>query len=599
MAVTKLILKPVCQLRGERFYVPAYQRGYRWTQMQVLALLEDIWKFRIDNHNSQREVFYCLQPLVVAQSPQGWIVIDGQQRLTTIQLIIIYLRTLTEDPEYFKFVLSYETRPESQRFVENLHTMEHADNIDYHYMIEAYHAIDTWFKGKGPNAKINFQQTLLNDDEDGKNVKVIWYEVEHAETANHIDIFTRLNIGKIALTNAELIKAYLLQKTHFSPEKANLKQIQIASEWDYIEKMLQRDDFWYFIYDSSDSSAYENRIEYLFDRMFDRKPEHDHYYTFYSFINERNLIKDQNNNVDVGAMWIRVKNYFQVFEEWFNNNDLYHLIGYLICCEYRIDALKQTADNQTKDSFVQILNQKIQDTVNFYIEDLEYGADNDKIKKVLLLFNIRTLMLSKGDSRFPFNLYKMNRWDIEHISSQTEKDIDKRYRKEWMADIITYFSGQSIDTIVENEQPESVLFIGLNDRDRSICERLFKLYTKETVNDREFDNVKNEIAERFKEGVKATNKYMDNIGNLALLDSNTNRGYKNAFFPIKRQRIIENDSIGKFVPICTKNVFLKYYSDQLGDVMHWKESDAISYTHSINRILEKYLPQKKNNVPCN
>ena len=51
----------------------------------------------------------------------------------------------------------------------------------------------------------------------------------------------------------------------------------------------------------------------------------------------------------------------------------------------------------------------------------------------------------------------------------------------------------------------------------------------------------------------------DNISNLALLDDETNRGYGNAMFFIKRKKIIENDKQGIFVPICTKNVFLKYY----------------------------------------
>ena len=54
-------LKSVSELLGMKFFIPSYQRGYRWTEQQVMDLLNDIWEF------SQKKTseFYCLQPLVV------------------------------------------------------------------------------------------------------------------------------------------------------------------------------------------------------------------------------------------------------------------------------------------------------------------------------------------------------------------------------------------------------------------------------------------------------------------------------------------------------------------------------------------------------
>ena len=86
---------------------------------------------------------------------------------------------------------------------------------------------------------------------------------------------------------------------------------------------------------------------------------------------------------------------------------------------------------------------------------------------------------------------------------------------------------------------------------------------------------------------------MDSIGNLALLDAATNRSYKNAMFPIKRKRNIQNDMNGIFVPICTKNVFLKFYSKKLGEVMYWNESDADDYVKAIQEVLSEYLPDQE------
>ncbi len=85
--------------------------------------------------------------------------------------------------------------------------------------------------------------------------------------------------------------------------------------------------------------------------------------------------------------------------------------------------------------------------------------------------------------------------------------------------------------------------------------------------------------------MRLNNKH--NIGNLTLLDSKTNRGYGNAFFPIKRKTIIENDMKGTFIPICTKNLFLKYYSEKATDLQKWTKQDAEDYKNTIVKTFEK------------
>ncbi|MDE6027693.1 MAG: DUF262 domain-containing protein, partial [Muribaculaceae bacterium] len=81
----------------------------------------------------------------------------------------------------------------------------------------------------------------------------------------------------------------------------------------------------------------------------------------------------------------------------------------------------------------------------------------------------------------------------------------------------------------------------------------------------------------------------DNISNLALLDYETNRSYGNAFFPLKRQRIIENDSMGVFVPIATKNLFLKYYTPNVGNMMQWTNEDGKNYIAAITELINNYI----------
>ena len=163
--------------------------------------------------------------------------------------------------------------------------------------------------------------------------------------------------------------------------------------------------------------------------------------------------------------------------------------------------------------------------------------------------------------RFPFHKYKSEDWDIEHVCSQTEKTISGNKRIAWVNDILQYFAGT-------NEVSNAEKFISeLNENDekkkeiKDICNFLIKLKKVEKIENDNFNSTFKLVQKHFKEDSQTEEK--NDISNLALLDSTTNRSYGNSFFPIKRKRIIENDSKGIFVPIATKNLFLKYYSKKL------------------------------------
>lgn len=592
MRENELVLKSVNELLEETFYVPSYQRGYRWTESQVIALLDDIWKFRADSQDNNREVFYCLQPVVVAPGEQGWIVIDGQQRLTTIHLILSYLNDVLVILGKQKFSINYETRNDSQVFLNEIDLEKEQENIDYFYMCQAYKTIEQWFSQIGGNAKINFLTTLLNSNEEGKNVKVIWYEVGETAPEKQIDIFTRLNIGKIPLTNAELIKALFLKKGNFREDKASLKQLQIATEWDAIEKKLQEDTFWYFIYNPKNPLTYDSRIEYLFDLIKGKKSYHEAYYTFNEFLQDFSTAEANGDKPDIDRFWLSIKRYFLTFEEWYNNKVLYHYIGFLVDCRHNINALKEEAENHSKTEFVATLKQKIRQEVACDIHELDYTRNRDKvlIKKILLLFNLETILSTKNtDTRFPFHRYKETPWDIEHVRSQADKDLTGNARIPWMMDILEYFTGVKGYTSDAEKEKQQETVIGLAELEQTFCERLFSLLNSEEIESAEFDGLYTDIQSHFGEDQEPEG--MHGISNLALLDPATNRSYKNAMFPIKRSIILTNDMNGVFVPLCTKNVFLKSYSRKMGEIMYWKAEDAKDYLQAITKVLNEYLPQ--------
>ena len=188
------------------------------------------------------------------------------------------------------------------------------------------------------------------------NIRVIWYEVTDEEKATSIDIFTRLNIGKIPLTNAELIKALLLRRGNFSTSEASMKQLQISSEWNQIEQRLQNDSFWYFLCRTSWPFKYDNRIEFIFDLMKDRSVDSEFYFTFNAFNKELEKLADNpvctTEQAKIEYVWQEVKRTFQTFEEWYEDRTLYHYIGFLIEYGADINELMRKSLEMNKTEFL-------------------------------------------------------------------------------------------------------------------------------------------------------------------------------------------------------------------------------------------------------
>lgn len=247
---TKIILdtKLVGNVQGV-FYVPSYQRGYRWGKEEVTRLLEDIYT----NGNKT----YCLQPVVVRKDGDRYELIDGQQRLTTLFILLQYIKREYKPKISLKYELIYETRESSAKYLNDINETLANSNIDFYHIYYAYKAIDEWFKSQPDSV-------VAADDIYGylvKFVKIIWYEVGEDEDA--ISLFTRLNIGKIPLTSAELVKAIFLSRDN-TTEMDKEKQEEISLQWDNIEKELHHDRLWYFLTNSA-TSGYQTRIDLILD----------------------------------------------------------------------------------------------------------------------------------------------------------------------------------------------------------------------------------------------------------------------------------------------------------------------------------------------
>ena len=230
MENVKLEAKAIGNIQG-KFNIPAYQRGYRWGTQQVQTLLNDLYTAA----TADIKKFYCLQPVVVLNKGDHYDLIDGQQRLTTTLILLNYIKRIVPIEDDDVFTLTYETRKDTSKFLENLDENQAETNIDFYHIYNANLAISEWLNKKFPQDKrrqFNALFTLNSYMTD--YVKVIWYEV--GEDTDPIALFTRLNIGKIRLTNAELIRALFL--TSADNDISKRQQLEMSIQWDEIEKQL-------------------------------------------------------------------------------------------------------------------------------------------------------------------------------------------------------------------------------------------------------------------------------------------------------------------------------------------------------------------------
>lgn len=555
-------IKSINDLLGFEFFIPSYQRGYRWTEQQVTDLLNDINEFSPKEiPNSNDKTWYCLQPIVVKQkSKNEWDVIDGQQRLTTIYLILSYLNQRdTEEGRTKLFELEYETREGSANYLKNeLGKREKDDtNIDYFHISIAYQTIKNWFKEN--NVEKLFKNKFIHSS------KVIWYET--LKNDDSIDIFTRINSGKIPLTNAELIKALFLNSSNFANadiEKLRLKQLEISSEWDRIEYALQDDSFWYFINKGDNNLA--TRIEFIFNLMYETSKNefgNDEYATF-RYFNEKFKTKSEN---EINDNWQEIKKYFQTLEEWYNDRELYHKIGYLIAIGTSIKNILNEKDGKSKTAFIGWIDEQISEIVKKKtIDNLEYGTDNAQLIKVLLLHNILTALKSEDASlKFPFDKYKDKKnggWSLEHIHAQNSDSITEiEDFNEWLKaidkEILTEEINDKLSKFENEGKKEDVPFLV------AVISNLFG----------EID--------------------IHSVENMALLSKNDNSKLNNGLFPVKRERIIKLEKNGAFIPIATKKVFQKYYDGCTKQISKWEKNDRIAYLKDIKETLKEFLPQLK------
>ena len=194
------------------FYnIPEYQRGYKWTADNVIQLLEDLKNFK----KGDKDQFYCIQNITITKQKHkdSWCmnVIDGQQRLTTLFILLSYLQRNMKDkiiPPSAN-ILKYSIRNSSDKFLhdsiltgkiwDNAINVNDAHTKDQYYIMAVADAIQDWFRKKN---KLE-TKTVLDD------LVLIVNEVRPGDEET---VFASLNGGKVDLDGADLVRAILITR---------------------------------------------------------------------------------------------------------------------------------------------------------------------------------------------------------------------------------------------------------------------------------------------------------------------------------------------------------------------------------------------------
>lgn len=493
-----MIRRAIPDLLDKKYYIPEYQRGYRWEKTQVLDLLQDLYAFFIGDTKGQ---FYCLQPIVVKKKQMNdelWYeVIDGQQRLTTIRIIMQIYDQLNSNmftTISHKYTIMYATRPDMVDIFESIKivppTTSSPATIDeipskWSHMIDSVYIYNTaktvlkWFMEDLSRVGVFSQYFYQTADSGTKSVQVVWYETNEEKEPH--DIFNRMNSLKVELSCSELIRSLFLSKTtkfdlgsldgfsdslreEIQKERFTNKQTSINEKWDELEQQMKDKDFQSFLTKRSDTGR--NSIGLLFDLIsgkyasdkaakceFLQLRKDDELYTYLYF---KKLIDKDN---DAWYTWERVLSVFDKLQYWYHDRDLYHRIGFLnaiaspgteddVICSLLNSKIKRSVlkeqhmVNLIKDAMT-LPKDKGTNQPIVSLEQLRYDVSTHYkyIKKLLLLYNVETTRLQKEGNFFSFDRF---RYSYKMVNGKEER-ADKTWTLE-------HIHAQNSDCLPDNNK---------------------------------------------------------------------------------------------------------------------------------------------------
>ena len=370
-----LLLKSIEELTKVKFKIPFVQRGYRWKATQVSTLVDDLITFR----PSMDVPFYFLNVLSLSEDNE---VIDGQQRLTTLSLLL-------ESLNKGNMQLTYARSPQGK-----------LGSLDNYFRNNAKKCIlDVLSK----LAKIEIERLTENV----LNAKFIVHKIPKGEEDS---TFRRLNRGKIFVSDSELIKCVLLTP---QGDESVSQTLARASEWDVMERTFQNEEFFSFI-TPRDTWKEDDRMSILL-RIAGINPEpNEKQKNNHPFLA---AFQRELKNASREMLWQRICSTFAELQSMFHSPLWHsavgwgvHLGGVELKSDLRSHALKKISEITAEDHFQSIISD----------DDLYHNKPLDA-RRILALFNV-AICWKRGDIRYPFEKHRqVKTWSLEHLFARNQR----------------------------------------------------------------------------------------------------------------------------------------------------------------------------------
>ena len=242
-------------LKGKQYFIEDYQREYRWEQKHITDLIEDLTEKYL---NSEGKDHYFLGSIIISNRDSKKFIIDGQQRLTSLTLLLIYIyRTLKERKaqeeeqkaqikgireliysEETGFKLSVDRRRECMRLLlRHGKLSEEQGDESIKNIVNRYEDIADYFLGHlagEPNTPSN-ELEKLPDFAKWLIDEVYLVQITAASDADAYAIFETLNARGLSLTPTEMLKGYLLTK---GPKDEKIR-LDLNQKWKELINELQ------------------------------------------------------------------------------------------------------------------------------------------------------------------------------------------------------------------------------------------------------------------------------------------------------------------------------------------------------------------------
>ena len=206
---------------------------------------------------------------------------------------------------------------------------------------------------------------------------------------------------------------------------------------------------------------------------------------------------------------------------------------------------------------------------------LSYENPHQKaeLQRALLLMSVETVRRA-GRERFPFSEHQVGYkpWSLEHVHAQHSKSIEKKHQEQWLQD------HQRALKIALDQPGESAGALS------ELLERVTAALEAPSQPEA-FDALKDDVLVALTPADFDVDQ-MHSVSNLALLSREHNSALNNSAFTAKRTRIIDMDRAGEYVPVATRNLFLKYYTESdLPQLYQWSDEDQKGYLANMAKLL--------------